>query len=128
MNLMNAPVCAVITATDLDGAKAFYSDKLGLTITASEEDPTGSFYAGAGEGTKIFVYNSGDPKATNTAASFKVEDVRATVKELKEKGVEFESYDMESLKTDEENVASMGDMEAAWFKDPAGNILCVANM
>ena len=127
MNLSNAPVMANLTASDLAGAKAFYGEKLGLTITPTE-DPGGGFYVEAGNGTKIFVYNSGAPKATNTVASFKVDDVRTTVKELKEKGVVFEAYDTDPYKTDEDNVCTIGDLQAAWFKDPEGNTLCVANM
>ena len=127
MNLADASVCANLTASDLNGAKAFYSEKLGLTITPTD-DPGGGFYVTAGEGSKIFIYNSGAPKATNTVASFKVSDVRDTVKALKEKGVEFESYDMEDgTKTDQDNVATMGPLEAAWFKDTEGNILCISN-
>lgn len=127
MNLSNASVMANLTAADLEGAKTFYSQKLGLTITPTE-DPAGGFYVEAGNGTKIFVYNSGTPKATNTVASFKVDDVRSTVKELKEKGVTFEAYTEEPLKTDQDNVCTIGTLQAAWFKDPEGNILCVANM
>jgi hypothetical protein len=81
----------------------------------------------AGSGSKIFIYNSGEPKATNTVAAFNTEDVLAAVKELKEAGVEFESYDMGPIKTDEDNIAHMGNLDAAWFKDPDGNILGISN-
>lgn len=71
--------------------------------------------------------SNGAPKATNTVASFKVDDVLATVNELKGKEVTFESYDMPEIKTDENNIATFGEYKAAWFKDPDGNILALGN-
>ena len=128
MNLSNAPVTVTITASDLDRAKAFYSEKLGLTVAPMEvQDPMGGVLFQAGGGTQLYIYNSGAPKATNTTASFKVDDVLATVNDLKAKGVQFESYDMPQLKTDENNIATFGGLSAAWFKDSEGNILAVAN-
>jgi predicted enzyme related to lactoylglutathione lyase len=124
MNLSDAPVVVSLTASDVNRAKGFYAEKLGLKEVPTEE---GAAMFEAGGGTRIFVYNSGAPKATNTAASFKVDDVLATVNELKGKGITFESYDMGPIKTDENNIAKMGDLEAAWFKDTEGNILCVNN-
>ncbi len=128
MSLANASAVATLTASDVDRAKAFWSDKLGLEVEETE-DPGGGVYLKAGNATKVFIYNSGEPKATNTVVSFKVDDVLGMVNELKEKGVEFESYDMEGgVKTDENNIAHMGEMQAAWFKDSEGNIVCVSNM
>ena len=126
MILANAPVGACLTVTDLDRAKQFYTEKLGLKVVPSE-DPGGVLLE-AGQGTMIFIYNSGAPKATNTVAAFKVEDVLAAVNELKANGVAFESYDMDPIKTDENNIAHFGNVQAAWFKDTEGNILSVANM
>ena len=128
MSLANATVTVTLTVSDLDRAKAFYSEKLGLTVAPMEvEDPSGGVLFQAGNGTQLYIYNSGAPKATNTVASFKVDDVLATVNELKAKGVSFESYDMEQLKTDENNIATFEGLQAAWFKDSEGNILAVAN-
>jgi catechol 2,3-dioxygenase-like lactoylglutathione lyase family enzyme len=127
MSLANAAAVTTLTAEDVERAKAFWTEKLGLEVEPTE-DPGGGFYLKAGNGTKVFVYNSGAPKATNTVVSFKVDDVLGMVKSLKEKGVEFESYDSDPIKTDEDNIARMGDMEAAWFKDSEGNIVCVSNM
>lgn len=126
MNLSDAPVGAALTASDTNRAKTFYKEKLGLEIQETE-DPGGGFFVLAGKGTRFFVYNSGEPKATNTVAGFNVPDVRETVKALKERGVEFESYDFGPIKTDEDNVATVGDLEAAWFKDTEGNILGISN-
>lgn len=126
MTLGSAPAVTVLTASDVQRAKTFYTEKLGLKV-APINDPTGGVYLEAGDETNIYVYNSGAPKATNTVASFKVGNVLSVVNELKQKGVRFESYDMGELKTDQNNMVRMGDFEAAWFKDTEGNILCVSN-
>jgi predicted enzyme related to lactoylglutathione lyase len=126
MNLANAPVVANMPAVDVDRAKAFYTEKLGLK--SLEVPVPDALMFEAGDGTKLFLYKTAATKAEHTAASFKVDDVEAVVKELKDKGVEFESYDMDPIKTDEDNISRMGELMAAWFKDSEGNILCVANM
>ncbi len=56
------------------------------------------------------------------------DDVLVAVNELKAKGVQFESYDMPGLKTDENNIATFGEYKAFWFKDPEGHILAIGNM
>ena len=126
MNLSDAPVLVNLTASDVQRAKAFWTEKIGLKeVSGGDEN---GVYLEAGQGTKIFIYDSGAPKATNTVASFKVDDVLSTVNELKGKGVAFESYDMPEIKTDENSIAHWEDMQAAWFKDSEGNIICVENM
>lgn len=128
MSLANAVVTATLTVTDLEKAKAFYTEKLGLTPSSEVvDDPMGGALFNASGGTTLYIYQGGVPKATNTVAGFKVEDVMATVNELKAKGVEFESYDMPEIKTDENNIATFGSLQTAWFKDPDGNILAVEN-
>lgn len=128
MNLSNAPVTATLTASDVDRAKAFYTEKLGLVVAPGDvQDPMGGVLLKAGNGTQLYIYNSGAPKATNTVAAFTVEDVLATVNELKAKGVTFESYDMPQLKTDENNIVTNEGLQAAWFKDSEGNIIGIAN-
>ena len=128
MSLANATAVATLTASDVDRAKAFWTDKLGLTLDPEQGDP-GGVVLEAGGGSKVFIYNSGAPKATNTVVSFKVDDVLATVNELKRKGVQFESYDMPEIKTDENNIATWEEKyHAAWFKDSEGNIICVGDV
>ena len=128
MSLANAMAVTTLTASDVDRAKAFWTDKVGLKLAAEQPDPNGA-YLEAGNGTRIYIYNSGAPKASNTVVSFKVDDVLATVNELKGKGVQFESYDMPEVKTDENNIATWEEKyKAAWFKDSEGNIICVGNV
>ena len=70
---------------------------------------------------------SGDPQGkTNDLVGWDVPDVEATAAALREKGVVFEEYDYPSLKT-VEGVATIGSMQAAWFKDPDGNLLALVS-
>ena len=125
--LGSAPVVANIPVVDMQRARDFYTQTLGLKEQPAAEP--GAVFMDAGEGTRLFLYQRGEPtKAEHTAVSFKVGDVPGTVKGLKAKGVAFESYDMGEIKTDADNITRLGDLMAAWFKDPEGNILCVANM
>lgn len=126
MSLSNAPLTTTIRVTDLERAKSFYKNKLGLNESSHMTDEYGALYE-AGGGTKLYVYQGPPSKAEHTLASFRVSDVLAKVNELKSKGVQFESYDMDPIKTDENNIAHMGKMDIAWFKDPDGNILAIGN-
>jgi catechol 2,3-dioxygenase-like lactoylglutathione lyase family enzyme len=113
-----------IAVSDLEAAKKFYSDTLGLKQLS--ETPGGVLYQ-SGEG-HVFVYPS-MTAGTNQAtyAGWTVEDVEKTVSNLKEKGVTFEQYDdLPQVKRDGD-IHTMGDLKAAWFKDPTGNILSIAN-
>ena len=108
-------------------ARKFYSEVLGLEVS---EDKMGMEIKIAG-GNPIFVYPKDDHKpATYTILNFPVEDIDAVVKELRDKHVTFEHYDMGGgAKTDESGImrglaAGMGP-DIAWFKDPSGNILAI---
>jgi hypothetical protein len=56
--------------------------------------------------------------------SFEVDDLAAEIGDLEQRGVVFEDYDLPNLKT-VDHVAVMGAEQAAWFKDPDGNVLCL---
>jgi hypothetical protein len=60
-------------------------------------------------------------------ASFEVPDVVGQVRELEQRGVRFEDYDLPDLKT-VDHVCVMGAERAAWFKDPEGNVLCIHDL
>jgi predicted enzyme related to lactoylglutathione lyase len=122
MKLSDAPVNPVLPAADLSRARKFYEETLGLSVL--EETMPGVVIFSAGGGTRLEVYEHGAPKAENTACSFSVSDIEATVQELKDRGVVFEEYDMEDFKT-VGGIATMGEQKAAWFKDSEGNIVCV---
>lgn len=122
--LNKASVMATIPAEDLERARKFYQDTLGLKQLDS---PEGTATFEAGSGCTIFIYERARTKAEHTAITFLVEDVKATVKDLTAKGVKFEQYDMPGIKTDEMGVADMGDGNPiAWLTDPEGNILAIA--
>ncbi len=123
--LTNAPVHSTLPVVDLDRAKRFYEEKLGLKVIRT--DPSPGAVLQAGQGTQLYIYQRAATKADHTAASFTVKDVEATVKELKTKGVVFEDIDTPSFKT-VDGIATMGEMKGAWFKDTEGNVLAVTNM
>lgn len=126
MILTNAPLTAVLPATDIERAKVFWTNKIGLTVSSTFSD--GSVMFKAGEGTMLMVYQRPVPtKAEHTVAGFKVSNLDEVMKELKDKGVVFEEYDMPGLKT-VNGVAEMENMKAAWFKDPEGNIVAINEM
>ena len=122
--LGNNDVCACLAVKDMDAATKFYSETLGLEKTM--ESPGGTFFKSGNSG--VFVYQSqfaGSNKAT--AAAWRVDDVAAAVEELKAKGVTFEQYDDLPGVTREGDVHIMGELKAAWFKDPDGNILNIVS-
>lgn len=117
-------VCACLAVKDMDAAKKFYGETLGLE--KGMESPGGTFFKSGSGG--VFVYPS-QFAGTNqaTAAAWQTDDVEGAIAELKEKGVTFEQYDgMPGVKR-EGDLHVMGDLKAAWFKDPDGNILNIVN-
>jgi len=118
--LGKADATPMIAVKDIDRAKQFYSDKLGLKPVEEMGD---EFFMLKSGGTKLNVYRSefaGTNKAT--ALTFDVDDIDAEVRELKDKGITFEHYDIQGL-TPEGDVYRGEGMKTAWFKDPDGNIL-----
>lgn len=124
---MNAHMVATLPAADMDRAKAWYADKLGLQPVESLE--TGESWYEIG-GTKFLLYPSqfaGSNQAT--AAGMMVEDFDSAIAELKGNGVVFEDYDFgEDFKTVDGVFTAPSGFKGAWFKDSEGNILSVANI
>jgi catechol 2,3-dioxygenase-like lactoylglutathione lyase family enzyme len=109
------------SVNDLQKAKDFYSQTLGLDVS---ETPEG-LELHTGNNT-VFLY----PKPNHTPASFTVlnfpvDDIEEAVDELEAMGVTLEHYDLPDLKTDERGIFRGPGPQIAWFKDPAGNILSV---
>ena len=107
---------------DLEKAKQFYAETLGLEVT--EENGMLTLHI-AGD-RPILVY----PKPNHTPASFTilnfpVDDIEATVDQLAARGVVFERYEGTPAATDEKGVFRGGGPLIAWFTDPAGNVLSV---
>lgn len=115
---------ATVAVRDLAKAKKFYGDVLGLKALPSTEKEVANYQAGK---TALLVYTSqfaGTNKAT--AVTWNVDDVEAIARALKGKGVTFEHYDMPGM-TLKGDVHVAGNMKAAWFKDPDGNIHAIVS-
>ena len=118
--LRKADATPMIAVKDLDRARKFYEQTLGLE---TEEAMGGEVFEVKSGDTLINVYRSefaGTNKATTL--TFEVDDIEAEVGELKEKGIFFESYDMPGLERQGDLYVGEG-VKTAWFKDPDGNIL-----
>ena len=122
--LTNAKTATTLPVVDLERAKAFYKDKLGLKTS---EDVPGGAMLEAGTGQRIYLYQRERTKADHTVIGFEVENVETEVKELKGRGIVFEEYDRPDLKT-VDSIATLGTWKAAWFKDTEGNILSINEM
>lgn len=114
---------AIVAVSDIDRARAFYRDTLGLELTgdASDDMPVLAFRTGD---TALSVYQSefaGSNKA-NAVTWDMQSDLVETVEALKTRDVTFERYDMEGL-TWKDGWHEAGRVKLAWFKDPDGNIL-----
>lgn len=108
---------------DLEAAKRFYGEILGLGFTElSEEHGLIALHLAGGRDTLVYRKDDFVP-ATYTILNFEVDDVDAAVEELAAKGVAFERY--EGFGQDEKGIARGSGPSVAWFKDPAGNILSV---
>jgi predicted enzyme related to lactoylglutathione lyase len=125
--LANAYFETTLPVVDFERAKKFYMEALGLRIV--DEPAPGMVRFASGEGTHFALYERATPTvADHTVGGFMVDDVEETVRELSERGVVFEQYDMSGLKTDERGIATVGSSKGAWFKDTEGNILSIARM
>ena len=103
---------------DIGAARAFYADRLGLTVTESNGLLTLHL---AGDRITIIYPKDNHVPAEFTILNFPVPDIEAAVDGLVANGVEFEHYDW----VDERGINRHGGPLIAWFKDPAGNILSV---
>jgi catechol 2,3-dioxygenase-like lactoylglutathione lyase family enzyme len=106
---------------DLDAARHFYGDKLGVRIT---DGPMGVLILHIGDDRPTLVYPKPDfIPATYTVLNFEVDDIDAAVDQLTEQGIEMERY--EGFDQDEKGIARGQGPDIAWFTDPAGNIIAV---
>jgi catechol 2,3-dioxygenase-like lactoylglutathione lyase family enzyme len=125
--LSEGKVAARLPAQDLARAQAFYAEKLGLE--PAEVRPGGLLYRFANGEFALFE-SSGAPSGSHTQMGWEVDDIEATVAELRRRGVVFEEYDDSGLTTVdciaeiEGNYPSKGRGErGAWFRDSEGNLL-----
>jgi catechol 2,3-dioxygenase-like lactoylglutathione lyase family enzyme len=125
--LESGRVASRLPAHDLDRARAFYAEKLGLE--PAEEREGGLRYVCAAGEFALFE-SAGAPSGDHTQMGWEVDDIEATVRELRSRGVVFEEYDVPGLRTVdgiadiEGNYPSKGSAErGAWFRDSEGNML-----
>ncbi len=110
------------SVNDLQKAKEFYSQRLGLEVS----EANGLLTLHIAGGTRILMYpKDNHVPATYTILNFPVDDIELAVDELTKRGVTFETYNEGELVTDEKGIMRAGGPKIAWFKDPAGNILSV---
>jgi catechol 2,3-dioxygenase-like lactoylglutathione lyase family enzyme len=121
--LNDSKVTANVPASNLDRARSFYADMLGLV--PADENPGGLIYTTKG-GTTFFLYQTEYAgQAGHTIAQWHVGSVSDAVRELKAKGLQFEHYDMPGVTWDGDVATMEGMGSAAWFKDSEGNIMCL---
>jgi catechol 2,3-dioxygenase-like lactoylglutathione lyase family enzyme len=127
MAISDARVAARLPATDLEQARRWYAEKLGLEPV--EERPGGLRYVVGGAEFAIY-QSAGGADGSFTQLAFTVDDIEAEVAAMRARGVVFEDYDIPGLETVdgiaeiEGNYPSKGSGErAAWFRDSEGNML-----
>ncbi len=127
--LEGSDVATRLPARDLNRARKFYSEKLGLE--PFEERPGGLRYR-SGNSSFVLFNSVGESSGTHTQMGWEVADIEATVSALRARGVLFEEYDLPGLKTVNGiaeipgNYPSKGRGEkGSWFKDSEGNLLAI---
>ncbi len=127
MTLHHSDVATRLPAQDLDRARAFYADKLGLEPV--EERPGGLRYECA-SGVFALFQSTGRPSGEHTQMAFEVDDIDGVAAELRRRGVVFEDVDVPGLRTIDGiadiagNYPSKGRSErGGWFRDSEGNLL-----
>jgi catechol 2,3-dioxygenase-like lactoylglutathione lyase family enzyme len=133
MVLEDGKVATRIPVRDLQRSRKFYAEKLGLE--PSEERPGGLLYR-CSEGEFALFESAGAASGNHTQMGWEVEDIEATVEQLRARGVVFEEYDFPGLKTFngiaeiEGNYPSKGGVgeRAAWFRDVDGNLFGIGQL
>jgi catechol 2,3-dioxygenase-like lactoylglutathione lyase family enzyme len=113
-------ITPMLPASDLERARRWYEEKLGLV--PARESPAGLEYRSGGARFDIYETQFAGT-AQNTAAAIIVGDIEKVVDDLAGRGVVFEQYDFGEIKTDDRGIADIPGERAAWFKDSEGNII-----
>ncbi len=133
MTLNNSKVATRLPAQDLDRARAWYAEKLGLE--PSDERPGGVLYR-PGSGEFALFASAGAPSGDHSQMGFEVDDIEAVVAELKARGVVFEEYDAPGMATRDGIADIDGNYPSkdargergAWFRDSEGNMLGIGQL
>jgi catechol 2,3-dioxygenase-like lactoylglutathione lyase family enzyme len=124
MGLSECRVGALLAVSDLERARRFYEDQLGL-VPGAEEEQAVTYPCADGTGVLVYLTPENAGKSPATLAGWDVDDFDRTMEELSARGVAFERYDQPGLKTDERGVFDAGRFRAAWVRDPDGNTLAL---
>ena len=122
--LESAEIAAIVPVSEIDRAVEFYGNVLGLKLVIRLDDMPENREAefSAGGGTLVAYESVAAGHSRGTIAGFRVDDLQDVVSTLRERGVVFEEYDTPDMKT-ENGIGRIGDLLAAWCKDPDGNII-----
>jgi catechol 2,3-dioxygenase-like lactoylglutathione lyase family enzyme len=121
--LSDCRVSAALPVSDLARARSFYVDTLGLT-PFMEGDDVLAFRCADGTDFGVFV-SQGRSSGTHTQVTFFCQDAEAEAADLRARGVKLEEFDIPGA-TVTDGVYDMNGQRGAWFRDPEGNLLAVA--
>jgi len=121
--LADAKAFSGFAVDDLDGAKRFYGEILGLNVSVMDEQNGLLSLNLAGDRDTLVYLKPDFTPATYTILNFQVDDIDSVVDDLAARGVSFERYD--NFDQDENGISRGNGPPIAWFKDPAGNLLSV---
>lgn len=119
------PIDVVLLATDLDAAKDFYANKIGLEILS--EAPYGIQFKCGGSARLAVSKSAVGTADQQTQAAWRVNDLDSELAVLRSRGVNIEEYDLPGIKT-VDGIADIGFARMAWFIDPAKNCLGVMQL
>jgi catechol 2,3-dioxygenase-like lactoylglutathione lyase family enzyme len=120
------PIYPVLAASDIDRARTWYQEKLGMTPKIDEG--FGMWFE-CGEGTWLLVYPTGAAgTAQNTQAHFQVTDIEGLMEELRGRGVTFEEYDVEGFREMHKGggLYEYEGYKTVFIKDSEGNTIEIA--
>lgn len=127
--LTRAKAVTMLPVVDLDRARRFYEEILGLKLVAT--GLSGPLNPGvlfdAGDESQIYLFQRTATRANHTVVSFLVKDLESVVAALKNKGIVFEEYDTGQLRTCN-SIARFGVLQGAWFEDTEGNNIELAEI
>ena len=124
--LVDHPMTLTIPVSDLERARSWYEDKLGLAPVQEVPGEALAYRTGAGQ--SLLLFSSDEAGAVeHQLAAWRVDDLVAEVSDLRRRGVRFEEYDRPDLRTvDGVAVTPVG--RAAWFKDSEGNVFTITQL
>jgi predicted enzyme related to lactoylglutathione lyase len=117
----DTPAFSGFAVDDVEAARTFYGETLGLDVT---DGPMGVLNVRLAGGASVMIYPKPDfTPATYTILNFQVDDVDAAVDELTSRGIEMQRYD--GFDQDDKGIMRGNGPDIAWFTDPAGNVVAV---